>query len=119
MVDLPPLIPLFLTLTLTLGLLMLAPEHVEHGLYGKQDDGEHEERHHGIDYLIHTHPFGMRGLFRQSIPSPRNLPRRLAAAAPKATGLLTRDSRRDALPGVPRYGELLLFSSPRAFRSLS
>lgn len=61
LVFLPPLLTLLLTLALPLCLLMLAPEHIEHGLYAEQDDGEREERHHGIGYLIHVYPFGVLG----------------------------------------------------------
>lgn len=44
LVLLPPLLPLFLTFPLALGLLMLTPEDIEHGFYTEQYDGECEER---------------------------------------------------------------------------
>lgn len=70
MVDLPPLLPLFLTFALALGLLMLAPEHVEYGLYAKQDNGKRKERHHGIHDLIHTYPFSMLRIFHAKHTEP-------------------------------------------------
>lgn len=60
-----------LTLTLALGLLMLSPEHIEHGLYAERYDGKREERHHGIDDLIHTYPFSTLMAFHAKHTEPQ------------------------------------------------
>lgn len=53
---------------------MLAPKHIERGFNAKQDNGEREERHHGIEDLIYTYPFSMLRTFHAKHIEPNAHP---------------------------------------------